>query len=424
MPEPTIPRKFELDEVMLAMDVVDTLRHQRSLVERELRSEDREQELIEKLKKIYAAQGLEVSDEVIVQGVRAMREERFVYRSTGKGVKKSLAHIYVNRGRWARGAVILMFAMVAVWVGYRFLFVLPAERGRTNLVRELTGRAGVQQGRMEGLRVQVNSTGDALKSALRSLSETDTPAIRRLADRVRQSLTAASGRLDTVEKLPSLSGIDADNVAERFAEIELRLRERNELLGLAQKDLEGAQAAIDSISVFREGVSGLDELREEALKDAREPGVAGKIEAIFGNAVSAAEAGDLENLRTARQKLQYVRDMLRQEYTIQIVSRPGTPSGVWRYPADIRTARNYYLIVEAITAGGQRLTMPVTSEEDAGVRMVSEWGLRVDQSVYEQVRRDKEDDGIVNRKIVGTKKRGYLSPEYSVSTTGAAITDW
>lgn len=116
--------------------------------------------------------------------------------------------------------------------------------------------------------------------------------------------------------------------------------------------------------------------------------------------------------------------MLRQEYTIQIVSRPGTPSGVWRYPADIRTARNYYLIVEAITAGGQRLTMPVTSEEDAGVRMVSEWGLRVDQSVYEQVRRDKEDDGIVNRKIVGTKKRGYLSPEYSVSTTGAAITDW
>lgn len=89
MPEPTIPRKFELDEVMLAMDVVDTLRHQRSLVERELRSEDREQELIEKLKKIYAAQGLEVSDEVIVQGVRAMREERFVYRSTGKGVKKA-----------------------------------------------------------------------------------------------------------------------------------------------------------------------------------------------------------------------------------------------------------------------------------------------------------------------------------------------
>ena len=55
---------------------------------------------------------------------------------------------------------------------------------------------------------------------------------------------------------------------------------------------------------------------------------------------------------------------------------------------------------------------------------MSEWGLRVDQQAYEQVRRDKEADGIVNRKHVGVKKRGYLTPEYSVSTTGATITGW
>ena len=30
------PEKIELDEVMLAMDVVDTLRHEQQLVEREL----------------------------------------------------------------------------------------------------------------------------------------------------------------------------------------------------------------------------------------------------------------------------------------------------------------------------------------------------------------------------------------------------
>ena len=52
--------KIELPEVMIAMDVVDTLRHQRSLVERELQSEDRERALIEKLRKIYADQGIDV----------------------------------------------------------------------------------------------------------------------------------------------------------------------------------------------------------------------------------------------------------------------------------------------------------------------------------------------------------------------------
>jgi hypothetical protein len=40
------------------------------------------------------------------------------------------------------------------------------------------------------------------------------------------------------------------------------------------------------------------------------------------------------------------------------------------------------------------------------------------------VRRDKEADGIVNRRQVGAKKRGFLTPEYNVSTTGAAITEW
>ena len=103
MPESEGPRKFELDEVMLAMDVVDTLRHQRSLVEQELQSEDRERELIEKLKKTYTDQGLAVSDEVIAQGVRAMREERFAYQPPPKGLKTSLARMHVHRGRWIKG---------------------------------------------------------------------------------------------------------------------------------------------------------------------------------------------------------------------------------------------------------------------------------------------------------------------------------
>lgn len=424
MPEPAEPRKFELDEVLLAMDVVDTLRHQRSLVERELQSEDREQELIDKLRKIYADQGLEVSDEVVAQGVRAMREERFAYRPPKKGLKTSLARVYVNRGRWFKAAVLLLVVLAAAWAGYRFLYVLPAERGKTELARELSGRAGGQQERAEALRGRVESSGQALRKALGTVAEAESPAIGRLAERARQGLAAAAGRLEAFGKLPPVGGLDAGSVAEKSAGAERRLAERSELLDRAQKDLDGAQAGIDSILALKDEVAGLGALRAQVLKEAREPEAAGKIEALFANAATAAEAGDLESLRTARQALQFVHDTLRQEYTLQIVSRPGTPSGVWRTPANSRTARNYYLIVEAVTASGQRLKLPITSEEDGKVRTLSEWGLRVDPQVYEQVRRDKEADGIVNRKNVGVKKRGYLTPEYSVSTTGAAITSW
>ncbi|HXK56547.1 MAG TPA: DUF6384 family protein, partial [Gammaproteobacteria bacterium] len=50
-----------LSDVMLAMDVVDTLRHRRLLVERELQSDQRDEKLIDRLRDIYRSQGIEVT---------------------------------------------------------------------------------------------------------------------------------------------------------------------------------------------------------------------------------------------------------------------------------------------------------------------------------------------------------------------------
>src|SRR4051812_44322350 len=73
------PPPQKLDELMLAMDVVDTLRHQDSLVARELDETRREAQLIERLRQIYRGQGIEVPDRVLQEGVRALKESRFVY---------------------------------------------------------------------------------------------------------------------------------------------------------------------------------------------------------------------------------------------------------------------------------------------------------------------------------------------------------
>jgi TolA-binding protein len=424
MAEEQQSREIGFSEVMLAMDVVDTLRHERSLVERELQSEDREGELIAKLRKIYADQGLEVSDEIIAQGVRAMREERFTYQPPKAGLKTTLARIYVNRGRWARRIAILFFALAALWVGYRYLVVMPAERGRVRLASELNNQAAEQQEQAKALQGRITAANSELESALQSIPQSVVAPANRLAGEARQALASASRQLDALEKLPPIKDIDTDNAEGRSEAARKRLNERKKFLDGAQNDLAGAQAAVESIREWKGGFQDLDSLRADALKEARERGIPEKIEALYNNAISALKAGDLETARTARQALVFTRDMLRQEYTLQIVSRPGTPSGVWRYPAGSQTARNYYLIVEAITPSGQRLNLPITSEEDGKVRVASAWGLRVDQRVYEQVRQDKMDDGIVNRKMVGAKKRGYLTPEYRVSTTGATITEW
>ena len=299
--------KIELSEVMLAMDIVDTLRHERSLVDRELESDDREAELIAKLRKIYADQGLAVSDEVIADGVKAMREDRFAYQPPPRSFQTMLARLYIHRGRWFKRIAVMVFVLIGAWAAYRYTVVTPAKRAQEEMA---------------------------------------------------------------------------------------------------------------------ESIKAIDVLHADALKAVREPGANEKIEAIYNDARSAVHGGDAEKISKARQALQAAHDMLNQAYTIQVVSRPGTPSGVWRYPVNSRTARNYYLIVEAISPSGERLNLPITSEEDGSVRTVSAWGLRVDEQIFERVKQDKMDDGIVTNKVVGEKQRGYLTPAYTIATTGAAITEW
>jgi hypothetical protein len=86
--------------------------------------------------------------------------------------------------------------------------------------------------------------------------------------------------------------------------------------------------------------------------------------------------------------------------------------------------RNYYLIVQALGPDGRTLAMPIKSEEDGGTKRVTAWGLRVDEATYNKVAADKRDDGIIEQDVVGEKRRGMLEPEYTVATTGAAITSW
>jgi hypothetical protein len=111
-----------LDDVMLAMDVVDTLRHRQRMVERELNVDERDEQLIEQLRAIYAGQGIDVSDEALRAGLKALKEERFAYRPPAASLSVRLARWYVARDRWLGplGGALLLAGLLAV--GY-YLFV-------------------------------------------------------------------------------------------------------------------------------------------------------------------------------------------------------------------------------------------------------------------------------------------------------------
>lgn len=127
-----------LDDMMMAMDVVDTLRHDEALVSRELGAEQRDSQMIERLRDIYAAQGIDVPDHILVAGVEGLKEDRFVYAPPSSGPMRLLALVYINRLTWSKWAAIAIVACVILLAGWQFLIVGPRESARQALALELS----------------------------------------------------------------------------------------------------------------------------------------------------------------------------------------------------------------------------------------------------------------------------------------------
>jgi hypothetical protein len=126
-----------LDELMLAMDVVDTLRHKEVVLARELEADDRDQQLLVRLREIYTGQGIEVTDDVLAQGVRALREDRFVYSGPAPGFGRSLATLYVTRGRWGKWVGGLTAVVVVAALAFELLVRGPELRAIEELPVDL-----------------------------------------------------------------------------------------------------------------------------------------------------------------------------------------------------------------------------------------------------------------------------------------------
>lgn len=296
--------KAPLEDLMVAMDVVDTVRHGQLIVDRALDADARRQRMLERLREIYAAQGIEVTDAALESGVDALEEERFRYEPRQTGLSARLAKLYVRRDKWGRPLFFLAAVLLFCGLGWYFMKALPEQRLR------------------DALPAEINATYNSIIS--------------------------------------QATGAQAKQLAEEY-------------LGKARRAMANDKYA-----------------------------QAKRVHA------------DLLNLK----------GRLEQAYDIRIIARPNQLSGVWRVPAVNSEARNYYLIVEAVTASGQTIAVPIASEEDRKTKAVTTWGVRVSESAFEAVAADKRDDGIIQSDVIGTKPVGKIQPDYLIETTGATITEW
>ncbi len=307
------PQTQTLDDVLVAMDVVDTLRHRDLILQKELDQEGREQQLIARLREIYAAQGIEVTDEVLLQGVRALEEQRFHYRPPAPSLGTRLAKIYVSRDRWWKPVAGGVAALVAGALAYQVGVVQPAKANAARVERAIT----------ETLPQQLTSAHDEV---------------------------VALSQSETANQLAATYLVDGQSA-------------------LRDRDVAQTEAAINNLNRLKTDLS--------------------------------------------------------VSYDVRVVYGPGEPrSGIFRIPDDAPTARNYYLIVEAVDPAGRLVEVEIESEEDRKTERVSRWAQRVSEDAFNTVASDKRDDQIIQNAVIGSKSVGTLSPTYSVATPGGAILEW
>jgi len=167
--------------------VVDTLRHQENLVSRELGEEDRDAQLLQRLREIYRGQGIEVPDRILQEGVQALKEQRFVYTPPGPSFARTVARAWVNRGRVGRSLLAALALLGLGWGAYQFGVVEPARQ-----------RMAQEQAQAERNRIEL---AERLPAALEQghedvLREAQVPAARERAERILADGRAAIARGD------------------------------------------------------------------------------------------------------------------------------------------------------------------------------------------------------------------------------------
>jgi len=107
-------------------------------VPRELDQEAREGQLVERLREIYRSQGIEVTDRVLIDGVRSLAAARFVYTPPPPGLARSLALVWIDRGRILRQAGTVALVVALGWGAYSYFWVGASERAAAQARIEIT----------------------------------------------------------------------------------------------------------------------------------------------------------------------------------------------------------------------------------------------------------------------------------------------
>lgn len=474
--------EVSVSEQLGAMTIIDELRHRKMVTEEHLNLPKRREEVAQRIREYYAAQGIPVDDALIAQGVRAYFEGRLLFQPAAPGkVANLLSRLYVKRGQHAaiyRLWLGCVLACLAMWGGMRYLDhwrlhrdsaehvaqlagVLDNARARHReaaaKLRWLTGRAGAAQPQLAPAAPILAQVQAELKQAEPVLKDgtPDADAITRenrgpflaaVDQRKAQVLLAQASLLRAKGMLQRLEQLLATQAAMLALRNQYRdasvwdmppIRQQVRQVQHALAEPGGAGAEASRLAVQALGVQLADAGAAAGhLQDVRgavaqlgKMGLSGddrkRVDALAQAAATAAAQLDAKRVKGLAEQAEALLNFARLPLTIMVADRKGVRSGVERN-YDASGGKSWYLIVEALDADENNVEVPVRNVETGDHTWAVFYGVRVSRDEYLKVKAEKQSTGHVDSRGMGSKSANSLTVRYArtLKAQPDMITEW
>ena len=473
-----------LSEQLGAMAVVDQLRHQQMQVQEHLNLPQRRAEVAERIRTYYQAQGIAYDDALIEQGVRAFFARRLAFEAPEQtALQRLTTRLLLNRRKLMRILQLIVVALLAVQCTR-----VVNDTAKTSKVQDNVRTAEYRSSDLSADLAQHQSRLDALQQAVAQQPEpAATRMLGPLAERLTQVQTLLTHRpwpqlidsdnrdsvqqdLDTYERNTQSARaqlrqadkglndvqaiIDARSRlqavlhnpaftagAKRFGVMAQQARVADQAIGSADtqgievvdREVGELESQLDRIQQVQPLIRRLDEI-EQQLPALRLP--PNDLRVVRAQAAQVDKAIDALQARQASDHLSTLDSLLvfaRQALELRVVDRYGVKSGVERcydqalcnQGGDSLQGKSWYLVVEAVDAAGNPISVPVTSSETGESRWASYFGVRVSQAEYLKVKEDKLSDGHIDDLAMGSKPANMLSLKFNQRVAKPdMILDW
>lgn len=473
-----------LSEQLGAMAVVDQLRHQQMQVQEHLNLPQRRAEVAERIRTYYQAQGIAYDDALIEQGVRAFFARRLAFEAPEQtALQRLTTRLLLNRRKLMRILQLIVVALLAVQCTR-----VVNDTAKTSKVQDNVRTADYRSSDLSADLAQHQSRLDALQQAVAQQPEpAATRLLGPLAERLTQVQTLLTHRpwpqlidsdnrdsvqqdLDTYERNTQSARaqlrqadkglndvqaiIDARSRlqavlhnpaftagAKRFGVMAQQARVADQAIGNADtqgievvdREVGELESQLDRIQQVQPLIRRLDEI-EQQLPALRLP--PNDLRVVRAQAAQVDKAIDALQARQASDHLSTLDSLLvfaRQALELRVVDRYGVKSGVERcydqalcnQGGDSLQGKSWYLVVEAVDAAGNPISVPVTSSETGESRWASYFGVRVSQAEYLKVKEDKLSDGHIDDLAMGSKPANMLSLKFNQRVAKPdMILDW